>query len=534
MQFSLPLNLPQNKTPPPFLSHHNTSTRCLLPPICLTMPFPSMRSLQNSENAGPVALMLVFALIHRSLCTRGFTLRRSILASDPVMMILLVLLVNIWAFLVFWPGFDTLVQTPSAGVIAIPWLALMFSYFWAFTWASTCYYARSTHESHHVVGPWKMDCSNGPFGWRESLGPYFVYALYLSLAATQIPCSVIMIFQGDLLQGILSIAGLLMFIYSALPHNKYVLAQHRYGGDMLRIALPTSHIEGTVYILPCSASGFEAVWSPKVRSEHEQTDAEMMELFASMRTGSYSLSEPLKRLRATMSTFNERVILTDSALNDLAEWLLMEPESVIRSKTTNAKRPDNVHLIGRDLMYALAHAEYLIFMRKRSLPVGLRKKLSKLREARRSGGLDDSDPEPTIGYHEGIQGYQDAVRYVYNLFNEPMDSSALEPPPMPPHLSVALGRTTASTEDYVESLWTLCLEHSESTFSALYMFCCIWFIEVGNVGGFNIFPFQCHSHRGDATAWQIIWRQGWYECLTAQLIASSPLLALGFAAGLVQ
>lgn len=126
-----------------------------------------------------------------------------------------------------------------------------------------------------------------------------------------------MIFQGDLLQGISSIAGLLMFIYSALPHNKYVLAQHRYGGDILRIALPTSHIEGTVYILPCSASGFEAVWSPKVGSEHEQTDAQMMELFASMRTGSHSLSEPLKRLRATMSTFNERVILTDSALNDL-------------------------------------------------------------------------------------------------------------------------------------------------------------------------------------------------------------------------
>ena len=211
---------------------------------------------------------------------------------------------------------------------------------------------------------------------------------------------------------------------------------------MLRIALPTSHIEGTVYILPCSASEFEAVWSPKVRSEHEQTDAQMMELFASMRTGSYSLSEPLKRLRATMSTFNERVILTDSALNDLAEWLLMEPESVIHSKTTNAKRPDNVHLIGRDLMYALAHAEYLIFMRKSSLPVGLRKKLSKLREARRSGGLDDSHLVPTIGYHEGIQGYKDAVRYVYNLFNEPMDSSALEPPPMPPHLSVALRRRT--------------------------------------------------------------------------------------------
>ena len=497
------------------------------------MPFPSMRSLQASENAGPVALMLTLGLIHRSLRTRGFTVRRSIFASDTVLMLLLVLIVNIWALIVSWPSLTIPPQTPIAGLTTIPWIALIFSYWWLFTFASTCSYS-STLESHHIVGPWKMDSSNGPFGWRESLGSYFLYALYFSQAATQIPCSVIMILEGDFLQGILSIASLLMFLGSAFPHNKYVLAPHKYGEDMLRIVLPTSHVEGTVYILPSSGFGFEAVWSPKVRSEHEQTDAEMMALFASMRTGSYSLSEPLRRLRATMSKFNERASLTDKALNDLAEWLLMERGSIIATKTTRAKRPKNVHLIGRDLMYALAHAEYLVFMRKDSLSLDLRRKLSRLRERKRSGGLDDSDSVPTIGYHDGIKGYQEAVHYMYSLFNEPMDNMALEPPPLSLHISVALGRKITSTEDYVESLWTLCLEHSESTFSALYMFSCVWFIEVGNVGGFHIFPFQCHSHRGDATAWQILWRQGWYECLMAQLIASSPLLALGFAAGLVQ
>ena len=173
-------------------------------------------------------------------------------------------------------------------------------------------------------------------------------------------------------------------------------------------------------------------------------------------------------------------------------------------------------------------------MRKNFLPLRLRRKLSALRQKSRSGSLDDSDSMPTIGYHDGMKGYQEAVRYVYDLFNQPMDISALEPPPMPPHISSALGRRVMSTEDYVSSLWTLCLEYSESTFSALYMFSCIWFIEVGNVGGFHIFPFQCHSHRGDATAWQILWRQGWYECLTAQMIASSPLFALVLAAGLMQ
>ena len=101
-------------------------------------------------------------------------------------------------------------------------------------------------------------------------------------------------------------------------------------------------------------------------------------------------------------------------------------------------------------------------------------------------------------------------------------------------MSFALGQLTESTEDYVGGLWTLCSQHFESTFSAMYMFCYVRFIEVGNVGGFNIFPFKGHAHWGDLTVWQIIWRQGWYEYLVAQLITSSPLVAFAFAAGVLQ
>lgn len=119
-------------------------------------------------------------------------------------------------------------------------------------------------------------------------------------------------------------------------------------------------------------------------------------------------------------------------------------------------------------MYALAQAEYLFLVRKNLLPPPLRKKLRELRQTIRSGGLDDSGSVPTIGYHDGIQGYQEAVRYVYGLFNEPMDSSA---------------------EDHVSSLWTACLGNSGSTFSALHMSCYICFIEVGNVGGYRFVPF---------------------------------------------
>ena len=44
----------------------------------------------------------------------------------------------------------------------------------------------------------------------------------------------------------------------------------------------------------------------------------MMTFFASMRTGSYSLPEPLRRQRATVAV-KERVKLTDRELTNLGE-----------------------------------------------------------------------------------------------------------------------------------------------------------------------------------------------------------------------
>jgi len=54
---------------------------------------------------------------------------------------------------------------------------------------------------------------------------------------------------------------------------------------MLRVALGTSHLEGTMYILPSRKAGFEAVWSPKIPAEHDGADTEIMPLFGLMRTG---------------------------------------------------------------------------------------------------------------------------------------------------------------------------------------------------------------------------------------------------------
>ena len=507
------------------------------------MPLTSIRSYVEVEKAGPVSLMLILGILHRSLRTRGFILRRSMRSTDMLVSVFVFSVVNSWTLFVLFPTFSTRYRrqmSSSEMLIALgtassaPWLAEIFSLLWLTDLISSVRYASRREYSDQVAGLWKMDCSHGPFGWRESLRPWALNLCFACMAVIVIPLNLLAMYQGSILGGSLNLAALALFFKSGLPYNRYHLSPHKLEGDTLRIALPTSHLEGTIYVLPSRNAHFQAHWSPKIEAEHHQADSEMMTLFNLMRSQSYSLSEPLKRLRTTLSAYNERVSLKSQQVHDLAEWLLLEPSSNIARKNHKAKRPPSVHLIGRDLMYALAHAEYLVFIRKNALPPSLRNKLGILRDAKRSGGLDPSQLRTTIGYKEGLAGYQEAVRYIYALFNETMNAEALCPPEIPLPASRALGYRPSTTEEYVGNLWTLSLEHSESTFSALYMFCCIWFIEVGNLGGFHIFPFTTNSHQGDRTAWQIIWRQGWYECLLAQSIAYSPLIALGYASGLVR
>lgn len=494
------------------------------------------------EKAGPVTLMLVLGILHRSLRTRGFTLRGSMLSTDMLVSVLIFCIVNFWTLFILLPVISAIYQrhmlpsevlTTLAAASSAPWLAEIFSLLWLIDMISSLRFATRREFSDELAGLWKMDCSNGPFGWRESLRPWALNICFSCMIFITVPLNILAIYHGTVLGGSLNIAALVLFLKAGLPHNRYHLSPHKLEGDQLRIALPTSHVEGTVYVLPSRNAHFQAHWSPKIEAEHFQTDSEIMTLFNLMRSGTFSLSEPLRRLRTTLSAYNERVILTDQQVNDLAEWLLLESSSTIARKNHKAKRPPNVHLIGRDLMYALAHAEYLVFIRKNALHTSLRNRLGVLRDVKRSGGLDPSQSTPTVGYEGGFAGYQEAVRHIYALFNETIDPAALHPPEIPLPASRALGYRPSTTEEYVGSLWTLSLEHSESTFSALYMFCCIWFTEVGNIGGFHIFPFTSYSHQGDRTAWQMIWRQGWYECLLAQSIAYSPLIALGYAAGWV-
>jgi hypothetical protein len=111
--------------------------------------------------------------------------------------------------------------------------------------------------------------------------------------------------------------------------------------------------------------------------------------------------------------------MTRSQTEDLARWLYLDPKAAKSNiNYIRCVRAAGVHLIGRDLMYALCHTEYLVFMNHERLPLELRAKLGTLRLMKHSEAAD-LGPEGTTatGYKKGLEGYMEAASYVYKVFD---------------------------------------------------------------------------------------------------------------------
>lgn len=383
---------------------------------------------------------------------------------------------------------------------------------------------------------WSSKRVLGPFDWRSGPPPPFIWALNFSVLSCTVAAASATIFVGDPLTGVLNFIGLALFLADSTANNPFVSAPHHYTDDSLRVVLATSHHEGTVYILPSQGHGFDAVWSPKINDEHIAADNEIMALFRHMRSGKYSLSEPLERLRATLVAYQTRVRVTAAQLQHLAAWIYVDPGMTFDgSRKIVCSRAQDTNLLGRELLYALCHAEYLVFMGQARLPMSTQLQLGRLRSMRRSGaGYDGSQQTEAIGFAPGLEGFKEAVEHIYAIFDEEVDASTSEfGDTVLPAYSVALSKKPSSMKEYVSDLWNLSCAHSESTFTAMYMFSLVWSMELGNVNGFHIFPLRCRTRDGDLVSQQLVWRQAWYTTLVAQLIIKVPLLLGVFATGII-
>jgi hypothetical protein len=310
---------------------------------------------------------------------RGFLLKRHGIATDTLFSLVIGLSSSAWTILALIVG--SLVNEGASmsffGRVARgPLLVQTLFILWIVTWIDGLQASKSDYSRYRL---WNLSTTSGPFDWTNSLSRPLFWTLIISLCVVILPTSATTIFwDGNVVQGVMNIIGLFVFLLKGIRNNPYPKAPHRYQGDMLRIILPTSHHEGTVYILPSLQHGFDAVWSPKIENENISADHQAMQLFRSLRSHTtWSLKEPLERIRLIVSEYQERVMLGVQELESLAAWLYLEPDSEIRRM--KCSRATEAHLIGRDLMYALCHAEYLVFMGQGNISPALQAKIGMLR-----------------------------------------------------------------------------------------------------------------------------------------------------------
>lgn len=461
--------------------------------------------------------------MHRTLLNQGFVLRRKGLSTDTVVSLLIGITSSIWSAANLWhitllarqnlhgSWYSESTVELIAQLARGPLLVQVLFCFWIVSWIDGLRAENLGNIKPHL---WCLSSLNGPFDWASGVHQGFYWALCAVICMVVTVPSLAALAVGDPLLSVLNLIGVSLFLLDGTANNPYVDTAHRYTDDRLRIALPTSHHEGTLYVLPSRGIGFDAVWSPKVANEHLEADREIMTLFEHMRSGRWSWSEPLERMRTTLALYQQRVMISSFQIQKLASWIYLDRTTaapIVRK--IQCERAPGVHLIGRDLMYALCHAEYLVFMGQSRLSRDLQVKLGTLRLMNRSGASPTGTEETkTIGFTAGFEGYKEAVEYIYAIFDTEVDRSALNfEGTSPPRYSTALSKAPSSIDEYVAELWEASCQHSESLFTSLYAFTTVWFMELGNVNGFHIFPLRCRTRDGDLVSQQIVWRQAWYS-----------------------
>lgn len=521
------------------------------------------------HQAAALAAMTLLFTAHRSIMNIGFTLRRRGLSTDTYTVLIVGLVTMVWTALVVISSISLQdrpcrqgFQQCTARMAYVPWILVILSFFWLIAYTNEVLYLRSKDSqspktTRLKIDPesqakqkilahtwnvfhfrpcgkwriWNMECSHGPTNWAGSVSRSYRWALYGTMLVVSLLVGIGAIMQNLFTTGLLTVVGVILFIVGAAGKNNYAAAPHIYTRDTLRVMLHTSHKEGTSYVLPCRSRGFDAVWGPKIEYENKALD-EAVEKFRD--AGGYGHGN-LISMEKVMASFHSATDLTIDNVNDLASWLY-EPDENPQMCRIACKRAPGIHLISFSLMAALRQAEYLVFQKQSLIREDLRKKVGSLRAARGSG-LDLGKRNAQIGGKPGLEGYQEAVRYVYKLLGEDqVDENALKPSSECPISSVVLDPCPTDIEDYVAKLWQLCFETQESTFAALHAFATHYFADIGNdpENGWHGFSLRAKDREGDIVTWHIIWRQAWYCAIVSQLTSMSPIIFGAFIAGVLQ
>ncbi|KAL1915029.1 uncharacterized protein VTP21DRAFT_7734 [Calcarisporiella thermophila] len=508
----------------------------------------SQSALHEAAALGAVTL---FSTIHRGLMATGFDQGGILGSRDGRIGIIINIIVVIWIGLVSASGWLLPVQAQSVIVSDVtgfkivpgipqcvqgvfqclalyaycPVILISVAIEWV-VWVICINFERSRSWV------WKARTEFGPYMWWDSLPKWFRGVQIVMLLVFSLPTAVGATAMGLYSLAILNIVGSIVFLAEGTGENNYDSARAIYT-RRVRVVLMTSHLHGTVYLLPTVEAGFGAVWSPKIKSEHTPELREYSNALRALENGTGDLKDIRIKLRSVATEVSNRTRLPDQTFEAMATWLLNPSHCQSKVEWSKVKKEKNKTIITREIVFAIYQLEFILFTFRDKLTPASLEKLWTWRDKRLTGASGAFGGEGPIGSKGGYAGLREALHAVSECFGVDetcVDSIFQVDPPNNPRFKELPNSTI---EQYAGALWDMSIRGSESLAMSLCCFFAVWFPDVGNHGGNHLFGIKAKSNEGEIDEWLIIWRQGWYSAITTQLITLSPAIIGAFVSGVL-
>ena len=524
-----------------------------------------LKEVQGPQQAVTISSLAIFAVLYRGLMQKGFKLRLNgihfckhkgwmpLLSTDVFVGAGIGVVSMVWTGVVVAYGFlgssnqCTPLSIACLGeMVYVPWILLFLFFFWVGAYlvqsiALECLPLVRNWDGAARAARWlnvwgaRSKCTSRHSDWEGSIGVCWLRGFYAALAVP-IGVTSFAAFQTEQWSmGLLLVGGWFLFVCQVGGENKLDRAPHRYAGDYLRVVMPSRHSYGLTYVLPSGHKRFHAVFSQRVENEYQAADQVEVHLKDSLKKAA---DNPIPDLQPPLSAFSAASCLHKHQLADLAGWVYqfarvgkgIKPNHECRYQgfddRPTVRRAQGTQLIGKNLMYALCHAEYLVYQRRLELKKYQFDKNFTWRDTRTgstSKTLDDLIPKLRWKWErsyieavregksfapmnqQGLQGLEAAVRHVYRLFDlEPnLDefwvkifahsplvadhifgckcSHGSEYTECTNHASCAKHGYYAAHAKYLSKTWNECIKKSGTLFEALYQLTCHWRDDHGNI-----------------------------------------------------
>ncbi|KAJ1568211.1 hypothetical protein HK096_007233, partial [Nowakowskiella sp. JEL0078] len=514
---------------------------------------------QQLYQAAALAALTLFGTAHRAVAATGFHMSNSFWTNtDCQIGLIMCLIAMIWTGLVLLSGFvlddhpcsESWIEC-GARLANAPILLIVTCVFWCATtidfWLLM---QRLRKHSQERVESGEEDTrallessdhrlpARGGYLWQPNYSAgYAQFNANLSLSGKIIYFGLCWISVGifaaaalyskQYVIGLLPIIGPLLVTIEAVGKNPYATFRHVFG-KRIQITLITDHLAGTTYVfepIPKTDEGailrVTPVWTPRVTEQHELLRHKLMPAMLKLRSqaDSNSVLEMVSALRSILTDFVTKVDPT--CVKSVGKWLALGScnKKLIVIDMDQTQHLLNAGMLSSDLVLAIAYLEFFTFVNRDRLDKGEANSMWKWRAQTTTGAVV---PDNSIPYQfSGIEGWELAVKSTIQLFGIESKQQDL----------LLTGWSEVERKEWITKTWDMVLPLCESVFVALYIFYCIYETNRHPSDAYAPFVLRTRHKFGDFATYAMMWRQGWYCCVFAQLSTLSPAILSAFVTG---